>query len=319
MTTIKNAFVSYFQQQQHVIDQNLEVSGIVLDRYSLNFGDSRLFPQNGYCILLSYLIMDIIYSNIVIYGSIDLLSPDKMRIYFENVQRYLFDIKRRNTTLFYNICMNYSFKVFEQLDINDDQSPLDPRFFSVHSVEDIKRESLLSPPYSFKAGICKLILFTNSLPTLVGINYINDKDPFTVSQANNDFHYFIPDYIDPENETKNQIINRTHFEFSDVRKYLHMIAFANNYKNCLYLQPKSPTQTDITDSIPNFCFLFYNIRRVVEEFQAPVINLSFDEQLHKEQVQNGNVSDGYDSYNANNTSESDGYDTSPRLNEKLAP
>ena len=88
-----------------------------------------------------------------------------------------------------------------------------------------------------------------------------------------------------------------------------MIAFANNYKNCLYLQPKSPTQTDITDSIPNFRFLFYNIRRVVEEFQVPVINLSFDEQLHEEQEQNGHVSDGYDSYNANNTSESDGYDT----------
>ena len=251
--------------------------------------------------------MDIIYSNIIVYGSIDLLSPDKMKTYFENVLRYLFDIKRRNTMLFYNICMNYSFKVFEQLDINDDQSPLDPLFFSVHTIEDIKQESLLSPPYSFKAGICKLILFTNSLPTLVGINYINDKDPFTTPQANNDFHYFIPEYINPENENQNRIINRSHFEFSDVRKYLHMIAFANNYKNCLYLQPMSPTRTDITASIPNFRFLFYKIRQVVQEFQAPVINILIEEQ-QSQQKQEHDISDGYDSYNAN-TSESDGYDT----------
>ena len=154
--------------------------------------------------------------------------------------------------------------------------------------------------YFHHRTVLKLV-YANSLPTLVGIittlvgiNYINDKDPFTTSQANNDFHYFIPEYIDPENENQNQIINRTHFEFSDVGKYLHMIAFANNYKNCLYLQPTSPTQTNITYSIYNFQFLFYNTRRVVEQFQVPVINILIEEQQSQQKHEN-DINDGYDS------------------------
>ena len=94
MTNIKNLLVYYFQQQQSVIEQNLEVNGILLDRYHLHFGESQMFPQKGYCILLSYLIMDIIYSNIIVYSSIDLLTPDKMKTYFRKCSAlFVFYIK----------------------------------------------------------------------------------------------------------------------------------------------------------------------------------------------------------------------------------
>ena len=73
-----------------------------------------------------------------------------------------------------------------------------------------------------------------------------------------------------------------------------MIAFANNYKNCLYLQPTSPTQTNITYSIYNFQFLFYNTRRVVQQFQEPVINILIEEQQSQQKHEN-DINDGYDS------------------------
>ena len=75
--------------------------------------------------------MDIIYSNIMIFGSIHLLYLSKMQLYFQNIQCYLYNIKENNKIMFYRICLNYSFKAFKILDINDEQATLDLHFFFV--------------------------------------------------------------------------------------------------------------------------------------------------------------------------------------------
>ena len=50
-------------------------------------------------------------------------------MYLQNVQRYLYDIKQIDNVTFYKICANYSLKVFEILDINNEQATLYRQFF----------------------------------------------------------------------------------------------------------------------------------------------------------------------------------------------
>ena len=57
------------------------------------------------------------------------------------------------------ICTNYSFKVLEILDMNNEQSPLDHSEFYLLTIYDIEVETYGSLPHTFKAAFLKLMLF----------------------------------------------------------------------------------------------------------------------------------------------------------------
>ena len=79
-TIIKDLFVAFFNRQDIVKQEDIDIIGELLDDYSINWGNHSIFAQEGYCLLLLYLMMDFMYSNIVILFYISIRSE-----YAENI------------------------------------------------------------------------------------------------------------------------------------------------------------------------------------------------------------------------------------------
>ena len=113
---------------------------IYIADYSLNFGAGAgdEFLEQGYCVLVSHLLMDIMYTNMVVYKNISCnTSPTSIVSYIETMQKYIYNVFVK-TNKWRHFVTNYAYKVFGDMGFfYDDETKPVPHYFKVISLKNL--------------------------------------------------------------------------------------------------------------------------------------------------------------------------------------
>ena len=114
--------------------------------YSLNFGseNNNIYENNGYCVLIGYLFMNILYRNIVIYKKLAFnATHEQVSDFINNMKQYCMTNFNDDSTStdklwkFKLICYNFDYKVMESMNVinTNENIPLDGTYYeNYHSL-----------------------------------------------------------------------------------------------------------------------------------------------------------------------------------------
>ena len=203
---LKLELTRFFQK-----NQNTPCKGhYLVDRaYHLNFGgeNHNIYESSGYCQLVGYVFMDILYRNIVFYNKLRYdAKPSDVIAFINNMKRYCHDSFLDRTNKHHElwkwkmICFNFSYRVMKSTNLfnTNPNRPLDQKYYQQNSVRDIitHKQNSQNAFFTFKQKLYDCFFYRGYTPNFFGINWQSNKDWKVVPQKDNDYYYFVPEQLD---------------------------------------------------------------------------------------------------------------------------
>ena len=110
------------------------------------------------------------------------------------------------------ICFNFDYKVMNSMSVidTDENKPLNGTYYKKISLNEIKNCKSNSKRidrffnsineqnknFTFKERLRETVLFNDCMSTLIGINWQSDPDYTVIPQKDNDYYFFVPEFID---------------------------------------------------------------------------------------------------------------------------
>lgn len=238
----------------------------------LNFGSGDEFEQQGYCLLISFLFMEIIYDNMIIYKNISYDShPDKILNYIKTMLNYLEHVFFKKN-IWHTFLRNYAHKIFGEMGFfHEDENKTVPDYFVVASLRDIYNFNpfeLKQAEKNFQDQFNIFLSLNKLFSRIVGINWTSrDYKDVNKIQKNNNFEYFIPENITTR-------IFYYFFRFKSLGKKDFFFNFENNFKSVTTEDHKNMF-TDYTSVMKDILFLFIDMGKYNSTLDLDYLNIAF--------------------------------------------
>ena len=212
---LQKSLKDHFQEKH----PKIHCESYYMGAYNLNFGgeNDNIFENEGYCQLIGYLFMYILYRNIVIYNKLPFNASQLQVFDFINSMKkyctkYFKDSSTPNDELwkFKVICYNFDYRVMKAVKLinTNENATLDGNYYKKFLIDDrrnfnsksnlfkyVHSENDQNKQFNFKSKIREFILSNQFMLSFIGINWQSDPDFTAISQKDNDYYFFVPEII----------------------------------------------------------------------------------------------------------------------------
>ena len=222
---LQHSLKDHFQERHPAI----RCESYYVGAYDLNFGgeNRNIYEDFGYCQLIGYLFMNILYTNIVVYKKLPFnATHEQVFDFINNMKQYCTKyFKDENTPSdklwkFKLICYNFDYKVMKSMNVinTDENTPLDGTYYEKLSLNYIRNREIpyddiiaraviirrtgttdinkQNENFTFKTKLVECVLTNAFMHAFIGINWQNDPDYTVITQKDNNYYYFVPELID---------------------------------------------------------------------------------------------------------------------------
>ena len=219
--------------------------------YRLNFGKSSKYEEAGYCQLVTYLFMDILFTNIVVHKHLKAdASIEYIIRYVQLLQKFLYENYVRSDT-WKLLCFNYCYKILDEMSVFSQDQVINPSHFAALGLMQIQEEhdNEINQRFNFGQKLCEIMIANDFMPLLVGISLV----PIGLMrpQRENSYVYYVPQALKYKHHAEA-------FYFKGVTDEFHKFIVRNDYE---YVQEIKHDETDpmFTRDFTDIKFLFYKM------------------------------------------------------------
>ena len=191
-TKLSTMYRKYYPQ-----DKAIQWNHVLVDKIQTNIDRYNDFSQVAYCSLIAYLILDIFYTNVVVYKNISAnASSDTVSYYLQMIQQHLnseFQIEKKKD-LFFLFLSNYCYFILSPLYVQSNINKLEKKLYTVSSLNEMKKTKGMNNEKQMSKLLCKYITTIDVLGTCIGLHYNkkNSSDVFSEPHETNGVEYYIP-------------------------------------------------------------------------------------------------------------------------------
>ena len=189
--------LSTMYRKYYPMDHAIQWNYVLVDKVQTNIEKYNDFSQLAYCSLIAYLILDIFYTNVVVYKNISAnASSDTVSYYLQMIQQHLnseFKIEKKKD-LFFLYLSNYCYFILSPLYVQSNINKLEKKLYIVSSLNEMKKTKGMNNEKQMSKLLCKYVTTSDVLGTCIGLQY-NKKDSvdvFSEPHETNGVEYFIP-------------------------------------------------------------------------------------------------------------------------------
>ena len=193
---LSTTYKKYYPRDTHIKWE----APIILDKIHIQIEYYNQFAQPGYCAIIAYLILDLFYTNVMIYRNLDSnVTSDVVTKYLEMIQQHIrteFNIARTQN-LFFLYLSNYCYFLLRPLYIPSNNNKLEKQLYTVTTLNEIRHTPGLKTERNFKQLLKKFIIKKDTLGTCIGFQYTKKSKMDILSKPHdtNGVEYFIPTNI----------------------------------------------------------------------------------------------------------------------------
>ena len=170
-------------------------------KYPLNFGGTNIYEAGGFCVLVGYIFMDILYRNIVFYNKLPFNAKhDDVFNFINKMKTFCVEnfAKNHDNAKWKLICFNYSYRVMKSTKLfeTDGNKPLISQYFTKVTIDEVKqKQNDQNVLFSFKSKLREFFVIRGYNVGFIGINWQSDPNYAEISQKDNGCYYFIPELM----------------------------------------------------------------------------------------------------------------------------
>ena len=181
------------------------------------------FDVMGCCILISHLLMDFLYMNMIVYQNIRYDSaPGHLASYISVMINYFYN-NFYIGDIWKHLLSNYALRIFDKTGFfHDNEKSRVPPYFKLINLKDIRSHQNVTFREQFDNFILKHRLYRN----IVGINWQYQPNSIDLPQKHNNFHYFYPEDL--------RMMPNKFFTFTSMMSKHSIFNIENNYRSVHY-------------------------------------------------------------------------------------
>ena len=272
----------------------------ILDTIKINTSAKNIFSKNGYCVLVSSLILNVIHDNFVILGNISVnTNPNTIRLYLTQITKYFHDnmikVQVTDTNAMLMLLSNYCYKILHPITFPDPDKPLNRRYITQVSVRELRK----NPTYneddenvSFKDLFMNYLYSHKFYQKCIGIAFSSTPiNVFEEIQSKNKIYYYITEEVNRENtETMSFMAVHGH----------HILIIRTDWTHVTMVNTATREQKVLNVSFDNMYLVFIKLKNIgiddYNEIQPFITKMRYNSNKRKHEETEEKVDNQDDGY-----------------------
>ena len=272
----------------------------ILDTIKINTSAKSIFSKNGYCVLVSSLILNVIHDNFVILGNISVnTNPNTIRLYLTQITKYFHDnmikVQVTDTNAMLMLLSNYCYKILHPITFPDPDKPLNRRYITQVSVRELRKNPIYNEDdenVSFKDLFMTYLYLHKFYQKCIGIAFSPTPiNVFEEIQSKNKIYCYITEEVNRENtETMSFMAIHGH----------HILIICTDWTHVTMVNTATCEQKVLNVSFDNMYLVFIKLKNIgiddYNEIQPFITKMRYNSNKRKHEETEEKVDNQDDGY-----------------------